>query len=269
MGTEGGHRKRINLFRKLSLAVCMLLLPLQTEAAILTNGGLELPAGVDFKTVLPGTSYAGWFCEGPGDIEFLAQNSFAPVAQGTGAVDLNGANYHGSISQTVRTTPGVAYQLRFAMSGNPGGPGQPDLVDKTMAVFWNGTNAGSFTFVHLPGDTQASLRWQYHELSVTGTGTNVLKFASTTTDDRTGGPVLDDISLAGIAPNVTIAVSQVQICWDSLTNVSYQPQFRSVLTSNTWIALGSPLQGTGARVCVTDPVSPGQPQKFYRVEATP
>lgn len=255
----------MKFFAGLFVAFC--LFTLRLNAAVLTNGGLELLPGDNFKTVLPGASYAGWRCDGPGDIEFLAQASFSPVAQRAGAVDLNGINYEGSISQSI-TMPGFVYQLRFAMSGNPGGPGQPDLVTKTMNVLWDGANVGSFAFVHQPGDLQTSLRWEYHQVLVTGTGSNLLTFASTI-HDKGGGPVLDDVSLTGVAPTVSIRVSQVQICWDSMTNLNYQVEFRSALTSNSWIPLGGSISGNGSRLCVQDAIVTGQPQKFYRVQATP
>src|SRR6267142_1214412 len=143
----------MNAIAKVVAAIFLATSSLTTRAAVLNNGGLELLPGDNFKSVFPGFSYAGWRCDGPGDIEFLAQSTFGPVAEGVGAVDLNGANFQGSISQTVLTVPGFVYRLRFAMSGNPGLPGQPDLVNKTMDVFWDGANVGSFVFVHLPGDT--------------------------------------------------------------------------------------------------------------------
>ena len=65
-----------------------------------------------------------------------------------------------------------------------------------------------------------------------------------------------------------IAVSQVAISWNSALDINYQPQYVSVLTSNTWTNLGVPIVGTGSNSVVFDSVL-GQPQRFYRVIAVP
>ena len=66
-----------------------------------------------------------------------------------------------------------------------------------------------------------------------------------------------------------ISVSQVRLCWNSLTNKNYQLQYSSVLTTNLWTNLGPPVPGDGTRICVTDSVVPGNPQKFYQIVHTP
>jgi hypothetical protein len=53
-------------------------------------------------------------------------------------------------------------------------------------------------------------------------------------------------------PSLNIAVSQVRLCWNSRTNRNYQVQYRSVLTTNEWVNLGSPILGNGGTQCVTD-----------------
>lgn len=71
----------------------------------------------------------------------------------------------------------------------------------------------------------------------------------------------------GLEMNMTIQVSSVDICWNSKTNKSYQVQYRSDLTANGWVNLGSTVSGTGARMCVTDAVT-GE-KRFYRVGELP
>ena len=71
-------------------------------------------------------------------------------------------------------------------------------------------------------------------------------------------------------PVLSIRVSQVvEICWDSRTNWTYQVQYCSELTTNSWADLGAPIDGSGTRNCIYDAMIPGQPQKFYRVIASP
>jgi len=68
---------------------------------------------------------------------------------------------------------------------------------------------------------------------------------------------------------LSIAFSQVRLCWNSLTNKNYQLQFRSDLTTNLWTNLGAPVPGDGARMCVSNAVAPGDTQKFYQIIHAP
>ena len=67
-------------------------------------------------------------------------------------------------------------------------------------------------------------------------------------------------------PLVSLRVSQVEFCWTSRSNRTYQVQYRSALTTNLWTNLGAPMQGNGTTNCVTDLVAPGQAQRYYRAE---
>jgi hypothetical protein len=69
-------------------------------------------------------------------------------------------------------------------------------------------------------------------------------------------------------PLVTIRASQVEVCWNSISNVSYQVQYRSDLTTNLWTSLGGCIRSTNSTSCVYDPLVVGQPQRFYRVVLT-
>jgi hypothetical protein len=69
-------------------------------------------------------------------------------------------------------------------------------------------------------------------------------------------------------PLVTIRTSQVDVCWNSKSNLTYQVQYRSDLTTNLWTSLVNCVRSTGAMSCISDPVVVGQPQRFYRVALT-
>ena len=71
------------------------------------------------------------------------------------------------------------------------------------------------------------------------------------------------------SPLVTIRPSEVEVCWNSISNLTYQVQYRSDLTANLWTPLGDDILSTGATSCIYDPVVVGQPQKFYRVVLSP
>jgi hypothetical protein len=67
---------------------------------------------------------------------------------------------------------------------------------------------------------------------------------------------------------VTIRTSQVEVCWNSEANTTYQVQYRSDLTTNLWTSLVGCVRSTGSKSCISDPVVLGQPQRFYRVVQT-
>jgi hypothetical protein len=65
----------------------------------------------------------------------------------------------------------------------------------------------------------------------------------------------------------SVEVSQVRICWDSEPDEVYLVQYRTAAQGNSWTDIGGQVAGDGTRKCVTDAVSPGQPQRIYRVVA--
>ncbi len=69
-------------------------------------------------------------------------------------------------------------------------------------------------------------------------------------------------------PRVTIRLSQVEVCWNSISNLTYQVQYRSDLTTNVWTSLVDCVRSTGSTSCIYDPIVVGQPQRFYRVALT-
>jgi hypothetical protein len=75
--------------------------------------------------------------------------------------------------------------------------------------------------------------------------------------------------VAVLMPTAAIRVSEVEVCWNSTSNRTYQVQYRSTLTTNGWVDLGSPVAGNGLMKCVPDKVPPGQPQRYYRVLRLP
>ncbi len=88
-------------------------------------------------------------------------------------------------------------------------------------------------------------------------------------NDLSDTPEAADVFVVEFEPlEVSIEVSQVEVCWNSLANKVYQVEYCSDLTTNMWTALGSPVAGTGVIMCVTDSTRPGS-QKFYRVRELP
>lgn len=71
-----------------------------------------------------------------------------------------------------------------------------------------------------------------------------------------------------VVPEISIRVSQVEICWASTSGVVYQVQSRPDLNAS-WVNVGAQQTGTGMQLCATDSVAPGEPQRFYRVVVVP
>ena len=62
-----------------------------------------------------------------------------------------------------------------------------------------------------------------------------------------------------------IPLSQVEICWDTVTNTSYQLQYRSALTTNQWSPLSAWIAGGGQMICTNDSILVSGPKRFYQV----
>ncbi len=67
------------------------------------------------------------------------------------------------------------------------------------------------------------------------------------------------------APQTTIRISETEICWRGESNRLYQVEYASSLSTNFWLPLGPRIPGNGGTNCVRDPISPGEPRRFYRV----
>jgi len=81
----------------------------------------------------------------------------------------------------------------------------------------------------------------------------------------------NDAVHAGVCGETTILirVSQIELCWDTLTNNWYQLQYESSLTANQWVPLmANWLTGDGNRFCTNDAVTSDQVKRFYRLAVT-
>jgi len=67
---------------------------------------------------------------------------------------------------------------------------------------------------------------------------------------------------------MSIRISQVEICWTSQSNATYQLQYRSTLTTNEWLPLLNCIRATNSSTCYYDAILPGQPQRYYRALLT-
>ena len=76
---------------------------------------------------------------------------------------------------------------------------------------------------------------------------------------------------AAAPPRLTIGRmgNSIQLCWKSIVGKTYQAQRRSAFGTGNWSNLGSAQAGTGATLCVSDPLAAPPSQRNYRVRITP
>lgn len=80
---------------------------------------------------------------------------------------------------------------------------------------------------------------------------------------------VDSFTVTGtLEPSLSVRASEVEVCWTSETNATYRVEYRSDLTTNTWVTLQECVLGTSAETCIYDTILRGQPQRFYRVVVT-
>lgn len=102
-------------------------------------------------------------------------------------------------------------------------------------------------------------------------GTNTLDFVVYEMGGSPTGLLVTDFGGTAdlFGPTAFIRVSQVEVCWNTVSNQWCQLQYRSDLTTNLWVPLTTDwMLGDGLRHCTNDPVLPGQPARFYRVAVT-
>jgi choice-of-anchor C domain-containing protein len=112
-------------------------------------------------------------------------------AHGIASLDLNGGNT-GGVSQSVTTTPGATYVVRFALAGNPHKEcGSP--MSKTLRVSVGGVSR-SYS-VDVTNRSFTDMGWTYRSFTFVAPSTQAnLVFQSTTATPC--GPAIDDVSLA-------------------------------------------------------------------------
>lgn len=116
----------------------------------------------------------------------------------------------------------------------------------------------------IPNEVHPDSRWDETRVELPSACSYTLRIH----EDVSEADGASDVFCLGV-PEVSVKVSQVQVCWTSRSNRIYQVQFRSALTGNAWSNLGERVQGNGSTNYVTDAVIPGQPQKYYRVQEVP
>ncbi len=153
-------------------------------------------------------------------------------------------------------------------TGNLPGPGNTrkfDYVFPFTTPFLYDPAAGNLVLdLQIEGDGSAVT---FDTVSGDSAIGRVFSFGSSTatTGDIWAFPHVTQFTFAP-PPRVTIRMSQIDVCWNSISNLTYQVQYRSDLTTNLWTSLVDCVRSTGSTTCIVDPIVVGQPQRFYRVE---
>jgi choice-of-anchor C domain-containing protein len=159
-----------------------------SAATTFNDGSFESPvvAPHAFMRISAGQPLGAWTVT-RGDVD-LSGAGFWQTADGAQSLDLDGGQA-GAVSQTFATSPLFAYEVSFALAGNP-----VDLpLVKTGQVLVNGHVVQNFSF-DITGKTEANMGYVRHGFAFHAIGSSTtLEFASTT---GTGfGPVIDDVEI--------------------------------------------------------------------------
>jgi PEP-CTERM motif len=170
--------------------------PLAAHANLIVNGSFEAESQASASwTVLAGLT--GWQADASSGVELrnavvgLSHDGANFVELDTNPGQFGNASFDNStnsgISQTVGTQAGTSYELTWFYSPRAGVAANSNDIK----VYWNGalltTSSGD-------GTGQAGNAWNSFSVTVTGTGSDTLRFAAGGNADRLGGG-LDSVSL--------------------------------------------------------------------------
>jgi hypothetical protein len=241
-----------------------------TNAQLIINGGFETPDTPTYIRIDAGQNTIAPWVVGlhSVDVGDAVGNGFlvGPAFEGAQQLDLNGLG-RGRLTQAFATTPGVLYTVTFAYANSY--PNSSTPASATVRVFDGLGDRLNQTITHT-GSVAGNLNWTVFTAQFTALqNTTSLEFTSLTDSGGwSGGILLDAVQVFESPPLATIRTSQVEVCWNSQSNVTYQVQYRSDLTTNLWTSLVNCVRSTNSTTCIYDPIVAGQPSRFYRVLLT-
>ncbi|MCK6407236.1 MAG: DUF642 domain-containing protein [Rhodocyclaceae bacterium] len=148
------------------------------------------------------SSIPGWTTFTGAGIE--VRNNVAGVAQhGVQFVELDshGVNPNSAMQQQLSTIGGQNYTLSFWYSPRPSTASRPSDTNN-ISVFWNGATL----LPTLSGtNNTGSHNWQQYSYTVTGTGSDILRFGALGTQDTYGGS-LDNVSVTAVPEPGSLAM---------------------------------------------------------------
>jgi len=225
---------------------------------LIVNGSFELPAyDFGYWVVYAGQGIGGWTVD-DGTVEVI--HRYWPAALGDQSLDLSGIfSQAGTISQSVSSTPGQSYLLRFAMAGNP-----EDGAIKEMKVYWEDRELADLTY-NTAGQSLTNLSWRYHSYFVTArTNSSSVKFQSLTFNFL--GPALDDVSLIPYSPPPLEVNLNAVLTLVGDPGATYRIEYSTTPDNpaawQTLCEIKIPL--SEPRILLGDPTPGTTPRRFYR-----
>lgn len=232
---------------------------------LVANGSFEIPVlGPAEPRAIPAGQMIPWqTTEGTFELwsDGFASGPSGPTyaADGRQNLEILSQTNSATVSQSISTEPGKDYVFSFFHTPRPG-------VDSVLTVRIDGQTVASFDEI---GVGLTNFHWLRFRTNFTASGTSTTISFSDRAESATSGTHLDGVSVKPLAIQLSIRVLQVEISWETVTGKSYQPQYRSSLTTNIWVDLGAVVNGNGATYRLPDTILPDEPQRFYRVVAMP
>jgi hypothetical protein len=165
---------------------------------LIKNGSFSIPKYFSAASVEPGGSYQipGWTEGAAGVIDDA--NSFIESPPGASQEVSLWDQGLGTLTQTIKTTPGTTYLLQWYGAGEPGGPAPTPAV-KVLHVLWNGAVVAHPSY-NTAGATLAKMMWSLGKVVVTATSTtSTLEFEEATPGGNNYAAIVAEVSLAGDA----------------------------------------------------------------------
>ncbi len=184
---DGTWERVVNINKNLFLLISALGATSVAQANVV-NGGFESFGGSGNSNI--GQGLTGWTISG-GGID-IVNTSYWQSGEGVTSISL-GWTAPATISQTVATTAGQAYDLSFLMAAEIFG----GSALRTMDVLWNGNVVSTPSFAYT-GQGPTNMGWTLKSVGVVGTGSDLLEFRSTTTTQSNYGPALDGVRLTAV-----------------------------------------------------------------------
>lgn len=256
----------MNIIRLTTSAACAVFGVFACAQNLVVNGGFESPS-------IPADTYesqtpTGWAWGGVGGWLFNGTvNIFPPPQSGQQFADIGNESSY-TLSQTfTAVSPGIYVLGWFDSAGHSGGL---TTSPYSMTILTGPDQSQTVRSLNFDAYHSTWGVWEGRSTRLSlAAGTYTLQFRAE------NGPqgldtLIDTVSLERLPDDdlvATIEVSAVDICWFGRTDQMYQVQYCTDVSTTNWLALGSPVVGTGTN-CVTDSVD-GLSRKYYRIVRTP
>jgi len=201
---------------------------------LVTNGHFAVSGYINEDPVRPGATGAAripaWSAGGAGIYLISTSVIKAPLGLGQ-SVGLSGPGGPGTITQTVKTTPGTTYLLQWYGAANPG-PQAPSV--KTMNVLWDNGVVDAPKY-NAAGHSDTAPGWALNSVVVTATSaSSSIEFSDSMPTTSTYAALVADVTLGGDA----------KLYLPATTTVSPTAKIMAVVDN----AKGAPLSGTSLSV---------------------